>query len=72
MRRDGEISYTCFGKTIMYLKQELAAMLKDRLVIGRKSILRKLKADVLKNASGCYLVFLIVSDNCATLATISG
>jgi hypothetical protein len=24
MRRDGEISYTYFGQTIMYLKQELA------------------------------------------------
>lgn len=66
MRRDGEISYTYFGQTIMYLKQELAAMLKARIVIGRKSIMRNLKADVLKNVAGCYWLFLMLSDNCAT------
>ena len=57
MRRDGEISYTYFGQTIMYLKQELAAMLKARIVIGSKSILRNLKTDVYKmlpDATGSF------------------
>lgn len=66
MRRDGDISYTYFGQTIMYLKQELAATLKARIVIGRKSILRNLKADVLENVAGCYWLFLMLSDTCAT------
>ena len=66
MRRDGLISYTYFGQTVMYLKQELAAMLKARIVIGKKSILRNLKTDVLKNVAGCYWLFLMLSDTCAT------
>jgi len=66
MRRDGLISYTYFGQTIMYLKQELAAMLKEQIVIGKKSILQKLKVDVLKNAAGFYWLFLMLSDTCTT------
>gem|GEM_PF-3159580 len=66
MRRDGLISYTYFGQTIMYLKQELAAMLKEQIVIGKKSILQKLKVDLLKNTAGFYWLFLILSDTCTT------
>lgn len=66
MRRNGAISYTYFGQTIIYLKQELAGMLKARIVIGKNSILHKLKADVLKNVAGCYWLFLMITDNCAS------
>ena len=54
MRRDGEISYTYFGKSVMYLKQELAAMLKAKVIVGNKSILKQLNVELLKNATGCY------------------
>ncbi len=54
MRRDGEISHTYFGKTVMHLKPELAAMLKARIVVGKKSILRQLNVDLFKTATSCY------------------
>jgi hypothetical protein len=46
MRQAGEIPYTYIGKTRVYLKQELAAMLLAGLVIGKKSILRQLNVDL--------------------------
>jgi hypothetical protein len=63
MRRDGEISYTLFGKTVMYLKQELAAMLKARIIIGKKSILKQLNVDLFKTATSCYWLLAMLSDN---------
>ncbi len=62
MRRDGEISHTYFGKTIMYLKPELAAMLKARIVVGKKSILRQLNVDLFKTTTGCYWLLTMLSD----------
>lgn len=63
MRRDGEISYTYFGKTVRYLKQELAAMLKAKVIVGKKSILKQLNVELLKNATGCYWFLSMLSDN---------
>ncbi len=63
MRRDGEISHTYFGKTVMYLKQELAAMLKAKVIVGKKSNLKQLNVELLKNATGCYWFLALLSDN---------
>ncbi len=63
MRRDGEISHTYFGKTVMYLKQELAAILKAKVIVGKKSTLKQLNVELLKNATGCYWFLAVLSDN---------
>jgi hypothetical protein len=63
MRRDGEISHTYFGKTVMYLKPELVAMLKARIVVGKKSILKQLNIDLFKTATSCYWLLAMPSDN---------
>jgi hypothetical protein len=43
MRKNGELSYTQLSKNgkVFYLKQEIAGMLKQNLVIGKNSPLRK-------------------------------
>jgi hypothetical protein len=50
------------GKTVMYLKPELAALLKAGIVIGKKNILKQLNIDLFKSASGCYWLFAMLSD----------
>lgn len=63
MRRDGEISHTYFGKTVMYLKQELAAMLKAKVIVGKKNTLKQLNIELIKNATGCYWFLAMLSNN---------
>ena len=43
MRKNGELSYTQLSENgkIFYLKQEIAKMLKQNIVIGKNSLLRK-------------------------------
>ena len=53
MRRDGKVSHTSIESRIVYLKQELAAILAANIVIGKKSILRgPVTGDVKKNLPG--------------------
>ncbi len=74
MRRDGILSCTYFGGTPVFLKQEVAAMLKANLVIGKKSILRNMPVDEIKKLamSWAYWLLLTLGDSCITGGEITG
>lgn len=69
MRKNGELSYTQFTKNgkVYYLKQEVAATLKQNIVIGKNSPLRK---NGLKCINALIGVFSMGSSDAAELVNI--